>query len=140
MLTQVMPRLADGFHMSGKLLILRALDGQECFLLGRPFFEHGLLADDIKCFQKNGIDQDRHEQQPYPCQNKTWGADHINTQIKIVNADNKSARKWKKPGLVPECWAVYLKNPFPGIFHESESQGEREKQKDKDNQHTFIVK
>ena len=35
---------------------------------------------------------------------------------------------------------VYLKNPFPGIFHESESQGEREKQKDKDNQHTFIVK
>ena len=41
MLTQVMPRLADGFHMSGKLLILRALDGQECFLLGYKTFADG---------------------------------------------------------------------------------------------------
>ena len=73
-----MPRLADRFHMSGKLLILGALDGQKCFLLGGPFFEHYLLADDVERFQKNGIDHDCHEQQPDPCQNKARGTDHIN--------------------------------------------------------------
>lgn len=40
---------------------------------------------------------------------------------------------------MPERGTFYLKNPFPGIFHEPESQREREKQKNKDDQHTFVV-
>ena len=73
-----MPCLPHGLHMPGKLLILCMLDSQKCFLLVSPFPEHCLLPDDIKCFQKNGIDHERHDKQPYSCQNKAWGADHVN--------------------------------------------------------------